>query len=191
MLYCPGCASARQLQQAGGQQGSVDIGGLVNQIGQVASQGIQSVLQNSNQGAQQAANSSRPLGGVGDALSNLGAQLNNRTTAASPNRGTAAGPAPAPKPDDGLLADATEIAATSNTTSGTKGGTSAGQGGLAGMLGNLTGGLANVTSGRQQQGQPTIQPPPGMGAKSAAGAVVSSSLAGFAAFVVLLLQLLA
>jgi hypothetical protein len=191
-LSTPGCASARELQQQ--QQPPLDVGGLVNQIGQVASQGIQSVLQQGGQAAQQPGSSPRPLAGLGDALSSLGASLNNRTGAAtSPARGTAAGPAPAPQADDSLLADPEDITATTDTKRNATGPAS---GGLAGVLGSLTSGLANATgTGAQQQQrqqEPVITPPPGVGAKkSAAGAAAASPLAGLAAAAVVLAQLLA
>lgn len=144
---------------------------------------------------QQPGSSPRPLAGLGDALSSLGASLNNRTgAAASPARGTAAGPAPAPQADDSLLADPEDI--TANTTDTRRNATGPASGGLAGILGNFTSGLANVTGTSAQQQQraqePVITPPPGVGAtKSAAGAAAASSLAGLAAAAVVLLQLLA
>lgn len=51
----------------------------MNQIGQVATQGISSVLQQNGQ--QGGGNGSRPLAGLGNALSTIGAQLNNGTGA--------------------------------------------------------------------------------------------------------------
>lgn len=176
------CASARELQQQ--QQAPLDIGGVLNQVGQAATQGLQGLLNSTNQGARQTANASRPLGGIGDALQNLGAVINNstarNTTGAAPGRRPAPAAAAAEEQPSGpLLADTSEI--TSNAT-----------GGLGQLLSNLTTGLTNAAAGaqpqqsqqQQQKKEPEITPPPGV--KSSAGAAAASWLAA----AVLLVQLL-
>lgn len=155
---------------------------MLNQVGQAATQGLQGLLNGTNQGARQTANASRPLGGIGDALQNLGAAINNST--ARNTTGTAPGRRPAPaaaageQPSGPLLADTSEI--TSNAT-----------GGLGQLLNNLTTGLTNAAAGaqpqqqqQQQKKEPEIKPPPGV--KSSAGAAAVPWLAA----AVLLVQLL-
>ena len=179
-----GCTSARQLQQGQPQQpGQVDLGGVFNQIGQVAQQGIQSFVNNNQQGqpAQQG-NASRPLASLGDTLQNLGASLNNRTAGGRPAAPDAAA---APPPNDGLLADPDDITTAQNAT--------AAGGALGSLLGNLTSGLAGAVGGQQQEQQTKkdepIQPPPGT--KSSAQAAGSSAFVVMATAALLVVQLLA